>query len=109
MVETDTHSHRLCHPHGPVGTQDTRAGNSYRDLSSSRGSQAGRHRDEELPLRDDENLSNGDARVEAGRLLVQGSIDEAFEQIRNAILELKVNRQAAVAASIRGGTDASEQ
>src|SRR5271166_2087071 len=45
-----------------------------------------------LPLQDDENLPTGSARVEAGRLLVQSSIDEAFERIGSAILELKAKR-----------------
>ena len=67
---------------------------------------------EGLPLRDDENLSTGSARVEAGRLLVESSIDEAFEQIRTAVLELKANRQSAlreVGEKIEGGADASDQ
>jgi flagellar biosynthesis/type III secretory pathway protein FliH len=62
-----------------------------------------------LPLQDDENLATGSARVEAGRLLVQSSIDEAFERIRSAILELKVKRQAAPSGSTRGGIDASDK
>ena len=62
-----------------------------------------------LPLNDDENLASGSARVEAGRLLVQSSIDEAFERIRSAILELKAKRQAAVADAASGGIDASDQ
>jgi len=64
---------------------------------------------EELPVRDDERLAKGSARVEAGRLLVQSSIDEAFEQIRSAILELKVNRQASLQDDIRGDADASDE
>jgi flagellar biosynthesis/type III secretory pathway protein FliH len=62
----------------------------------------------ELPLRDDDSLATGSARVEAGRLLVQSSIDEAFEQIRCAVLELKANRQAAVEGNLEGGIDASD-
>ncbi len=65
----------------------------------------------DLPIRDDDHLATGSARVEAGRLLVQSSIDEAFEQIRNAVLELKANRQAAlrkVGAPAQGGDDASD-
>jgi hypothetical protein len=63
---------------------------------------------QELPLRDDDSLASGSARVEAGRLLVQSSIEEAFEQIRTAVLELKANRQAAEATSRSGGIDASD-
>ncbi len=65
----------------------------------------------DLPIRDDEHLATGSARVEAGRLLVQSSIDEAFEQIRGAVLELKANRQAAlrkVETPAQGGDDASD-
>jgi hypothetical protein len=62
-------------------------------------------------VRDDGNLATGSARVEAGRLLVQSSIDEAFEQIRGAVLEVKANRQASlrkVRKPVRGGADASD-
>jgi flagellar biosynthesis/type III secretory pathway protein FliH len=62
-----------------------------------------------LPLQDDENLASGSARVEAGRLLVQSSIDEAFERIRTAILELKAKRQAAVSDGVTGGLDAADK
>jgi flagellar biosynthesis/type III secretory pathway protein FliH len=62
-----------------------------------------------LPLNDDENLASGSARVEAGRLLVQSSIDEAFERIRSAILELKAKRQTATADGVPGGIDASDK
>ncbi len=47
---------------------------------------------EELPLHDDETLATGSARVEAGRLVVYGSIDDAFDQIRTAAIELKAKR-----------------
>ena len=59
----------------------------------------------DLPLRDDDNLADGSARVEAGRLLVQSSIEEAFAQIRDAVLELKANRHPSLASA--GGTHAS--
>jgi flagellar biosynthesis/type III secretory pathway protein FliH len=65
----------------------------------------------DLPIRDDENLATGSARVEAGRLLVQSSIDDAFEQICGAVLELRANRQAALRKVIKpaqGGDDASD-
>jgi len=66
---------------------------------------------EEFPVKEDDNLASGSARVEAGRLLVQSSIEEAFEQIRCAVLELKANRQAAlrkVRKKVKGGTHASD-
>jgi flagellar biosynthesis/type III secretory pathway protein FliH len=63
---------------------------------------------EELPVREDESFALGSSRVEAGRLLVQSSIDEAFEQIRGAVLELKANRQASLRDDIQGGADASD-
>jgi flagellar biosynthesis/type III secretory pathway protein FliH len=52
----------------------------------------------ELPLHEDETLAPGSSRVEAGRLLIESSIQEAFAQVRAAILEVKTKRtQAAVA------------
>jgi flagellar biosynthesis/type III secretory pathway protein FliH len=45
-----------------------------------------------LPARDDDAIATGCARVETGRLVVHSSIDEAFEQIRTAILETKAKR-----------------
>lgn len=63
---------------------------------------------QELIVRDDGNLAPGSARVEAGRLLVQSSIDEAFEQIRSAVLELKANRQPSLRDNTKGNTDASD-
>jgi len=62
----------------------------------------------ELPLRDDDSIATGSARVEAGRLLVESSIEEAFEQIRSSMLELKANRRAATDRAIQGGLDASD-
>jgi flagellar biosynthesis/type III secretory pathway protein FliH len=66
---------------------------------------------EDLPLRDDENIATGNARVEAGRLLVQSSIADAFELIRSAVLESKANRQASlrnVRKHAKEGKDASD-
>jgi flagellar biosynthesis/type III secretory pathway protein FliH len=63
---------------------------------------------EELPVRDDETLATGSSRVEAGRLIVQSSIDEAFEQIRSAILEVKAKRQASLMDDAQGGANASD-
>jgi flagellar biosynthesis/type III secretory pathway protein FliH len=60
----------------------------------------------DLPLREDENLAHGSVRVEAGRLLVQSSIEKAFAQIRDAVLELKANRQPSLRNE--GGTHASD-
>lgn len=44
---------------------------------------------EGLPVHDDETLSPGRTRVETGRLLVEAGIEEAFAQIKSAILEVK--------------------
>ena len=46
----------------------------------------------DLPLREDTNLAPGPARVDAGRLLVESSLDEAFAQIRSAVLESRAKR-----------------
>ncbi len=48
----------------------------------------------DLPLQEDETLAPGTARVEAGRLLVESSIEEAFAQVRTAVVEVKVKRTA---------------
>jgi len=67
---------------------------------------------EDLPLRDDENIAAGNARVEAGRLLVQSSLAEAFELIQSAVLEMKFNRQASlrkVKKNAKESTDAADQ
>ncbi len=45
-----------------------------------------------LPLQEDETLASGTSRVEAGRLLVESSIEEAFAQVRCAVLEIKSKR-----------------
>ena len=66
------------------------------------------HALEDLPVRDDDTLTPGTSRVEAGRLLVQSSLEEAFEQIRGAVLELKVKRQASARRDVEGGLDASD-
>jgi|SRR5579872_3166523 len=63
---------------------------------------------DDLPVRDDDTLTPGTSRVEAGRLLVQSSIEEAFEQIRVAVLELKTKRQASARGDVEGGIDASD-
>ena len=60
----------------------------------------------DLPLRDDDNLAHGSARVEASRLLVQTSIEKAFAQIRDAVLELKAYCQPTLGNA--GGRDASD-
>jgi flagellar biosynthesis/type III secretory pathway protein FliH len=65
------------------------------------------HALDDLPVRDDDTIAPGSARVEAGRLLVQSSIEEAFEQIRAAVLELKAKRQASARGIADGGIDAS--
>jgi flagellar assembly protein FliH len=52
-----------------------------------------------LPLKDDETLAPGHVRVEAGRLLVEGAIDKAFDEIRSAVIDVKSRRTRAAAAS----------
>ncbi len=46
-----------------------------------------------LPVKDDPSLAPGHVRVEAGRLMVQSGIDEAFAQIKASILETKPRRK----------------
>ncbi len=46
----------------------------------------------ELPLKEDATLARGTSRVEAGRLLVESSLDEAFAQVRAAVIEIKTKR-----------------
>lgn len=45
-----------------------------------------------VEVKADENLAPGHARVDAGRLLVQGGIDEAFEQIKATVLSVRERR-----------------
>ncbi len=63
----------------------------------------------DLPLREDATLAPGTSRVEAGRLLVESSLDEAFAQVRSAVLETKLKRTAkkSPAQSSTPGTDAA--
>jgi flagellar biosynthesis/type III secretory pathway protein FliH len=63
---------------------------------------------EELAIRDDSNMTPGSARVEAGRLLVQSSINQAFEEIRSAVVELKANRQPSLDDDTNGSPDVSD-
>jgi flagellar biosynthesis/type III secretory pathway protein FliH len=53
-----------------------------------------------LTVREDDTLASGCVRIEAGRLLVEGGIDLAFEQIRSAVVEVK-SRRAAVKTTPR--------
>jgi len=46
----------------------------------------------DLPLQEDDTLAPGTARVEAGRLLVESSLTEAFAQVRGAVIEIKQKR-----------------
>jgi flagellar biosynthesis/type III secretory pathway protein FliH len=46
----------------------------------------------DFPLHEDESLAPGSSRVEAGRLLIESSISEAFAQLRSAVLETKTKR-----------------
>jgi flagellar biosynthesis/type III secretory pathway protein FliH len=45
-----------------------------------------------LPLQEDATLKPGTSRVEAGRLLVESSLQEAFAQVRAAVIETKTKR-----------------
>lgn len=45
-----------------------------------------------LPVKADEHLAPGHARVDAGRLLVDGGIDQAFVQIKSAVLSVRERR-----------------
>lgn len=45
-----------------------------------------------LPLKDDPTLQPGHARIEAGRLVVEGGIEEAFQQIRYALIDVEERR-----------------
>jgi flagellar biosynthesis/type III secretory pathway protein FliH len=47
-----------------------------------------------LPLKEDATLAPGTSRVEAGRLLVESSLAEAFAQVRAAVVEIKNKRIA---------------
>ena len=46
----------------------------------------------DFPLHEDESLAPGSSRVEAGRLLIESSVNEAFAQLRSAVLEMKTKR-----------------
>jgi len=46
----------------------------------------------DLPLQEDATLAPGTSRVEAGRLLVESSLDEAFAQVRSIVSEVKTKR-----------------
>jgi flagellar biosynthesis/type III secretory pathway protein FliH len=48
----------------------------------------------ELPLKEDATLAPGTSRVEAGRLLVESSLDDAFAQVRAAVIDVKTKRTA---------------
>jgi flagellar biosynthesis/type III secretory pathway protein FliH len=52
-----------------------------------------------LPLQEDANLAPGTSRVEAGRLLVESSIAEAFATVRSAVIEIKTKRTQKARAS----------
>jgi flagellar biosynthesis/type III secretory pathway protein FliH len=46
----------------------------------------------DMPVQDDEALARGNARVEAGSLFVEGGVDRAFEQLKDAVLEVRARR-----------------
>lgn len=46
-----------------------------------------------LPIMDDAELAPGQVRVDAGRLMVQSAIDEAFAQLKTAVLETRTRKK----------------
>ncbi len=48
----------------------------------------------DLPIKEDETLAPGLARVEAGSLFVEGGIERAFEQLKAAVFEVRTRRAA---------------
>jgi flagellar assembly protein FliH len=48
----------------------------------------------DLPIKEDETLAPGLARVEAGSLFVEGGIERAFEQLKAAVFEVRTRRVA---------------
>jgi flagellar assembly protein FliH len=46
----------------------------------------------EVPVTADESIPPGGARIEGGRLLVDGSVRQVFEQVKRAVLETRVRR-----------------
>jgi flagellar assembly protein FliH len=48
----------------------------------------------DLPVKEDETLAPGQARIEAGSLFVEGAIERAFAQIKTAVLEVRARRAA---------------
>jgi flagellar biosynthesis/type III secretory pathway protein FliH len=54
-----------------------------------------------VPIKIDETMPSGQVRVEAGRLLVEADIDQAFERIESAIIDLKTRRGCAKPARKR--------
>jgi flagellar biosynthesis/type III secretory pathway protein FliH len=46
----------------------------------------------DVPVQDDEALARGTARVEAGSLFVEGGIEQAFEQLKGAVLEVRARQ-----------------
>ena len=46
----------------------------------------------DFPLHEDDSLAPGSSRVEAGRLVIESSLNEAFAQLRSAVLEMKTKR-----------------
>jgi len=48
----------------------------------------------DLPIKEDEALAPGLARLETGSLFVEGGIERAFEQLKGAVLEVRTRRAA---------------
>jgi hypothetical protein len=53
----------------------------------------------EMQVRAEESIEPGGVRIEGGRLLVDGSLQHAFEQIKSAVLETRARRIAPKRAS----------
>lgn len=62
----------------------------------------------DLPLQEDATLASGTSRVEAGRLLVESTLEEAFNQLRSAVLETKLKRVRKKSATRKNSAPASE-
>jgi flagellar biosynthesis/type III secretory pathway protein FliH len=56
----------------------------------------------DLPLKADDTLTSGHARVETGRLVVEAGIEPAFAQIKSAVLEVKRARNQQTSTGSQG-------
>jgi len=58
-----------------------------------------------LPLQDDETLTTGHTRVEAGRLVVEAGIEDALAQIQSAVLNVKRGRGGVESVIAKSNTE----